>query len=242
MSRISFILLSVAAMVFVGAFASASASAHSFLTCLNVGSGKGQWSESQCETKLAGGGWETSAIATGTAVEGTSGTSTLKGKLAGEEITIVCKKDTFSGELEKSGESTGKIIYEECSIKNKLGEELTGCEIPNIEFKFKDLLVTDAIDPTEPIADEFKPLTGTKFVTIVVKTKSGKTCLEKGEYPVEGTQICLLPGGTSFRRLHEINCLTAGSSLTLNKETATYEGKASVQLAAPHTGVTWAVS
>jgi hypothetical protein len=244
MLRIRCILLGVAAMVFVGAFASASASAHTFLTCLNVGAGHGQWNNSACSKPEIGGGWETSEVANGTAVEGTSGVSKLKSKIAGEEIVITCKKDTFKGELEKEGKSKGEIVYEECSIANKVGEELSGCEVPNIKFKFKDLLVLDEVEKNVfEIGDEFKPVEeGKPFVTIIVKKKTGKTCLESGEFPVEGTQVCLLPEGTSFIRLHELNCLTKGSKLTLNKETATYEGKASIQLSAPHSGVAWAVS
>jgi hypothetical protein len=234
-------LVSVVAMFVVGAFASASASAHTFLTCLSRE--KGQWEDSLCSKASSSGKWETSEVANATKVEGTSGISKLKGELLSAEILITCKKDIFKGELETGGKSKGEVTFEECSAGNSK-ETFTACEVPTIKFKFIDELVLEENTETKEkeIADEFKPASGTTFVTIVIKNKEGKSCTEKGEFPTKGTQICLLPQGTLFKVLHNIACEPRGSHLEFNSKAATFESTESVVLSAPLSGVAWAVS
>jgi hypothetical protein len=231
MSRIRLIVLSLAAVTAIGAVASASASAHAFLDCQKVAAGTGKWTDSKCS--VAGTGeWETKEVASGTKAVGTSGVSKLKSKLLGAEILITCKKDAFKGELETAGASKGEVTFEECSASSS-GSELTNCEVPNIKFKFTDQLVGT------PVEDEFKPaVAGKPFVEIVINNKGAKTCLEKGTFPVEGTQKCELPSGGTFLAEHEIKCTPTGSSLKFNKtEEATFESTEKVKL---ESGGNWA--
>lgn len=162
------------------------------------------------------------------AVAGTSGVSTLKGKLGGEEIVVTCKKDALKGELEKAGKAKGETTLEECSVGNKKGEELSACEVPNMKSKPTEQLTETA----GVVEDEFKPAAGaTVLVEVEIKSKSGKTCLEKGKFPVEGTQKCKLPSGETAKVEHEFECTPSGSHLTFDHETATFEGTDKVQLA-----------
>ena len=230
-------------MFVVGAFASASASAltHTFLTCLNVGAGKGQWEDSACSKAKTGGGWETSEVANGTKVEGTSGVSKLKSELLGAEILITCTKDVFKGELETKGASKGEVTFEGCSASSG-GAELANCEVPNIKFKFLDQLVLEEVKAGEfEVADEFKPAVAGPFVEIEIKNKGTKSCLQKGTFPVTGTQKCLLPEASIFKVLHKIDCKPVGSILEFNKKPATFESLEEVELSAPKAGVLWAV-
>jgi hypothetical protein len=239
MSRIRLILLSLAAITAIGAVTSASASAHRFIapTCKEGTNAEAKkWgNEKKCieRNPAAGetGKWEHNEVLG--KVKGTSGVSKLKSMLLGAEILITCKKDTFSGELEAKGATKGEVTFEECSASSS-GSELTNCEVPNIKFKFTDQLVGS------PVEDEFKPaVAGKPFVEIVIKNKGAKICLEKGTFPVEGTQKCELPSGETFKTEHEIKCTPAGSSLKFNKtETATFESTDTVKLEA---GGEWAV-
>jgi hypothetical protein len=167
-------------------------------------------------------------------IEGTSGVSKLKGEILGAEALVTCNKDTFTGELEEGGASKGKVIFEECKVGNSK-ETFVNCEVPNIEFNFKDQLVGSA----KPYEDEFKPASGELFVEIKIKNKGEKSCLQKGTFPVKGTQTCKLPGQETFSKEHEIKCETSGSKLEFNgKKGATYEGTDKVKSTS---GVEWAV-
>jgi hypothetical protein len=241
MSRIKFIMLALVAMLFVGVFASASASAaHRFVDCLKAKeAGKGQWNNNKC-TELGGSKeWETKEVASGEKVSGTSGVSLLTSKIKKAEVIITCTKDIFTGTLEAAGASKGEVVFEGCSVGNKT-ETFKACEVPNIKFKFTDLLVLEEPKAGElEIADEFKPaVAGEPFVIIKINNFPEKTCTVKGEYKVAGTQICLLPEGTAFKVLHEIGCKTIGSHLTFEGEEATFESTESLQLAS---GDAWAV-
>jgi len=66
---------------------------------------------------------------------------------------------------------------------------------------------------------------GKPFVTIHITG-----CVVEGEYPVEGTQVCELPGGETEATEHEVDCKPAGSKLVLKGLPAEYEGKAKVKL------------
>ena len=82
MSGFRLILLTAMAMVFVGAFASASASATTpvFSVCLKGTGGSGtKYEESNCEKTDAGGAWELVEIKEALAISGTSGVAKLKG-------------------------------------------------------------------------------------------------------------------------------------------------------------------
>ncbi len=232
MSRIKLILLSMLALVAISALASASASATVplFLTCLNVGSGKGQWEDAACSKAKTGGGWETSAVTTALEISGTGGVAKLKSELLGAEILITCTKNTIVSavsDLEAEGKSKGEVTFEECKVGNSK-ETFVNCEVPNIKFKFTDQLILVGTE----VKDEFKGVEkeGTQFVEISIKNKEEKACTQKGKFPVTGTQIALLPEPTVFKHLHLLDFSTADSSLTFNTKPATFEGSDEIYL------------
>lgn len=148
---------------------------------------------------------------------GSKTVSKLEGTVLGEKLTIECTKQTINkGELLAGGKSNGEITYEGCSVKGQ-----ATCEVPNIKFK-----VNDELTGGPPVKDVFLP-TGAneEFVTIEIKV-----CGLKGKYPVKGKQTCNLPGGEEFAPAHNIECLPAGSELTLGTEPAHYTGTTEVSL------------
>lgn len=231
MLRIRFILLGLAALAFVGAFASASASAVTpvFLVCLEkAGSGK-KYEDRNCSKENAGSGkFELVEVTSFLPANGTSGISTLKATVAGAELIITCKKDLFTGEIGPKGLTKGEVTYKECSAGNAK-EEFKNCAVPNITFKFIDQLVEKSATEVE---DEFKPAGGSNlFVNIVIENKEGKSCAEKNTYPVEGTQNAEVEAPSlGAKLLRELTFKPSGSHLTLKGNAATYEGKVSIDL------------
>lgn len=149
---------------------------------------------------------------------GSKTVSKLEGTVLGKKITIECAKQTVnSGEILEGNKSNGEITYEGCSVK-----ENATCEVPNIKFKIKDELT----GPTPGVQDTFLPTGASEeFVSIKIKV-----CALAGTYPVKGKQVCNLPGGEVFAATHTIECLPAGSSLTLGTEPAFYTGSTEVSL------------
>ncbi len=223
MSRIRFILLSVMAVVVMSAIASATASAHRYVECLKAEAGKGTYEESKCEKAKTGGEWEKLEIAN-VKFTGTGGISKLKSSLLKAEILITCNKAVYAGELETAGAGKGEVTLEECSIGNGK-EAFLNCEVPNINFKLRGILVESA---KSEIEEEFKPASGTTFVELVIKNKGEKSCAEKGTFPVQGTQICEFSSGKIFNVTHEIACKPAGSHLAFDGEVATFESDRSI--------------
>jgi hypothetical protein len=148
-------------------------------------------------------------------IEGTSGASKFKTEIGSTKVTINCKKDKITGEIEKEAKSKATITYEECSV-----EGLGSCVIPNIKIKAIDLLVGALVSE-----DEFKEEGEGPLANIVIET-----CALKGTFHLTGTQTCKLPGGEIFAVSHEVTCTTAGSKLKLGTKPATYEGAETVQL------------
>jgi hypothetical protein len=230
MSRVRLFLLSVVAIVAVGAFASTSALATTpvYLVCLEkTGSGT-KFEERNCSKALGTGKFELVAVAENLGVTGTLGVSVLTSTLLKAEIKITCKKGKFTGTIGANGASKGEVTYEECEAGNSK-EKFASCKVPNIKFKFIDQLVEKSATEVE---DEFKPETGSIFVEIVIENKGTEKCLEKGTFPVEGTQNAETEKPSlGALLLRNLTFKTSGSKLKFNKtETATYEGKASIDL------------
>lgn len=231
MARIRFILLSVAVVVVMSAFASASASAHRFVECLKVAAGsKGLYEESKCEKASSGGEWEKFEIV-GVEFKGTGGISKLKTELLGAELLLTCDKAEYDGEIEAGGKSTGEVTFKECSLSSK-GTQLLNCEVPAINFKLTGLIELEGIEVESKKVSEYAlkllPLTGTKLVEIVIANKGAKSCIQKGKFPIEGTQVCVISNGAAFEVTHEIDCTSSGSHLEFNKKPATFEGSRSI--------------
>jgi len=219
-------------MFAVGAFASASALAITpvYLVCLEKEGTGTKYKDRNCkETSGTGNKFELVEVTENLAVNGTSGVSVLTSTLLGAEIKITCTKDKFTGTIGPKGLSKGEVTYEGCSAGNTK-EPFANCEVPNITFKFIDQLVENAT--TKEVEDEFKPETPPIFVKIVIKAKPEKTCLEKGTFPVEGTQNAEAEKPSlGAKLLRELTFKPSGSHLKFNTtETATYEGKVSIDL------------
>jgi hypothetical protein len=149
-------------------------------------------------------------------VTGTSGTSKLEGEILSTKVVIVCLNDRTSGTenlIEKEGKSKGEITFENCSIEGQ-----GTCVVPPIKFKVKDKLLSGA-------EDLFEPASGKLFVEIRIEV-----CALKGTYPVEGTQICNLPGGETEAVEHLIECTPTGSKLELGKKPAKFTSTEHVRL------------
>jgi hypothetical protein len=233
MSGIRLIMLGLAALaatVAVGAFASAAASAHKVLDCLKVAAGTGKYEESKCTKGPGSKEWERFEIAS-QKISGTGGVSTLKTTLAGAEIIVTCKKAGLTGEIETAGTGKGDATLEECSLGNS-HETFSSCEVPNTSFELSAQLVGS------PVELEFKPASGSTFVEVTIKNKAGKTCVEKGTYSIDGTQDCVFSNGETFEVKHEVDCKAAGSHLTFDGNTATFEGDKSIEMGS---GDSWAV-
>ncbi|HEV3322385.1 MAG TPA: hypothetical protein VG147_09390 [Solirubrobacteraceae bacterium] len=228
--------MSVVAMLAVGAFASASALAITpvYLVCLTKTGGK--FKDRNCSETSGSGTFELVEVTSNLGVNGTLGTagtlgvSKLKSTLLSAEILIICKKGKFTGEIGPKGLSTGTITYEACSAGNKK-ETFENCEVPNIGFNFVDQLVENSKGEIE---DEFKPAAkgSALFVNIEIKNKEGKSCLQKGTFPVDGTRNAGTEPASTGARLLRILLFseTSKSNLTFNGEPATYIGEASIDL------------
>jgi len=156
-------------------------------------------------------------------VTGTSGVSKLEGEVLKTKITIECSKDTFTGSIEAGGKSKGEVTFEGCKVVGQ-----ATCEVPNIKFKFTDLLV----GPVPGVEDEFKP-TEPEEVFVVIKIN---VCALKGSYKVKGTQVCKLPQAGESKVEHEIECTPAGSKLTLGGAPAKFTSTEKVKL---KSGLSW---
>ncbi len=164
MSRIKQAMVSVLAIAFVGAFASASASAHRFIE------------EGPKEVK------------NGEKITGTSGVSELASTIDKVAITIVCKKDKFEGTLETGGKTKATITYEECSLTG-----LSGCKVPNIIAKVNDKLIENAGKEIEDEFEQegTEPFATIEIETCTLKGKYKVTGTQKCALP-KGKEFLVL--------------------------------------------------
>jgi hypothetical protein len=240
MLRIRFILLGTAAIVFVGAFASASASAHEFVSekCEEKPSGTltKYATETECvkNEKPGSGKWqhiETRSEVTGSSSE----TAELVGAITTSKtkVAIVCHSteiEAGTGFVELEGKSKATIVYSGCEAFNpETGKPFANCTVPAITAKVNDIL------EGSPLEDKFAPAVGTEFTSIEIK---GATCGVKiGKEPVEGSQKCKLENAGTFAVEHTVECTPSGSNLTYDSNPATYKGKIKIRLAS---GTKWA--
>jgi hypothetical protein len=246
MTKVKLVLLGMLAVFAVSAVASASASAaletRGAYVCANVGSG-GQWKNAECSEKESNGKFSTKELGT-EAVEGTSETSELAGKIGSVRTIIICKKDEFSGSLLSTGASSGEVKFRECvAEKENEGKRgiLVNCKVKvPIEFKFTDQLLLNTT--TGIFEDEFKATKSEEtFVEITIE-ETGGTCTIKGEYKAKGTQNCELPKATLALVTHEIVCKPEGSNLKLGAEPAKFKSTEKVKLSGGQAGEGWAAN
>jgi hypothetical protein len=202
MSRFKLMLLSMFAVLSVGAIASSSASA----AC--SGGSKSVFCLSSNNTEVAAG---ENAL-------GTSGLSVLEGHAGGAALKIDCKDDTFSGELKALGGSSGEIQFLGCTVV-----EPTGCVVAEpIKAVFTDQLSENIM----PASDLFKGSgPEEEFSTLKITV-----CSIAGSYPVTGLQTVELPGGETAAIEHPVVAKKAGSKLKIGVETASFSSTALVKL------------
>jgi hypothetical protein len=161
MSRIKSILLSLLALVAVGAVASSPASAST---------GTRYFIEKTELTKPE-------------SIEATGEVATLEGEIASVKVGLECNKSALKGEIEGGGAGKGEVSLKECKVfKIEHGEQTTvgGCTVTEpLGFKYKSELV---VGPAGEPEIEVRPASGTTFVEI----KIGGECLFKGTFPISG--------------------------------------------------------
>ncbi len=231
MSKVKLMLLSVFAVLAMGAVASSSASAtvFHFDVCEEVST-----TASTNYTSLAtcvasgvpsGGKWTKYKIPTGTSLKVDSKTGAekfvLKTKALTLTVKIECTNETDRGTAENpAGGGAGK---------DKEVIEFTGCTVPEptgLGCKVKEPIVasaiTELVEFSGKAADEFKPeVTGGNFTEVTLVGCSNAE-LNK-TFPVKGTDT-----GIGLNATSELEFTVASSGLTFGGEPASLKGKASV--------------
>ncbi len=165
---------------------------------------------------------ETETVSAITNLQGSSGKSTLSTEVLKIKVSITCNEDTLSGTLKPEGKSTATIELKGCS-----DESAASCKVKEpIKLEAKDKLVAGET----AVEDEFEPLTGETFGTIVLESKEKETCALKGTYSVTGTQTCALPKGEEKLTEHEVVCTTANDHLKIDGAAGTFTSTEKVHL------------
>jgi|SRR5271166_461666 len=235
MSRIRLVLLSMLAVLALGAAASASASAQRFFgpTCSKEDAGSEppvKYDTIACNSKtkpLPEREFQFKEIASGTKVKGTSTVSTLSATISGSTLTIECETDKFKGTLGTKGASSGTTIeYKKCKVT---GAFASTCTVPGT---LTTNTLKDQLSSSGRIEDTFEPeTTGGTFIEIPV---TGGSCSIEHTYPIKGKQTCEVDStnaeAETLAATHKLICKTSGSALKLGSNAATYEGNATIEL------------
>lgn len=222
MLRITFMLMSLVAVVGVSVLASASASAIGRIGACETVSvvGSGQWNDAECTSLGGSKEWSTKEITSGEE-KGTGGEAVLTSEIGGAEVIITCAKGKTTSTIEAAGAAKGEATFEECAVGNSK-EKFVNCEVPTILVKFTSQLTEEESE----LRNEFKPGEegGKRFTTIAIKNKSEKICTVKGNFAVEGFAIALVPNANVLKLAHLFDfsladnkhLLLAGKSATLS--------------------------
>jgi hypothetical protein len=142
----------------------------------------------------------------------------------GECSTIKVRK----GVIEPgNNNSIAGMAFEGCDVVSQ-----PGCEVPNYE---SEPLLFPLEGTSGNIRLNFRPKSGTLFAVVVIKKRSGDTCLPAGTYDVTtGVKIgmvCTYPGVETEKVEHELvfNKET-GSEVFLNGTAAVFAGEFAVKL------------
>jgi hypothetical protein len=223
------VLVMLVASLAASAVATGSASAFKWEQCrLARVMGGGQWEDRQCTKGPGSKEFETRGLRKGEeesveAIEGTGGEAKLESELGSTKITIVCKKTTFTGNLELEGKSNATIKYTECKlIETSTGKEITSCTVEPITA-----VVNDELRETLGVLeDKFIEKEGKPFAEITIT--GGGCALKVTKQAVTGSQTCELPHGEEFVEVHEIVCKASGSALKFGSKAASYIGTVQV--------------
>jgi hypothetical protein len=106
-----------------------------------------------------------------------------------------------------AGGEVESLTFSKCSVTN----HSTECEVAGGSTKTKPLNVV--LDNLTNV--ELTPKEGTKFMTIEVKAKEGKTCATAGTFNLDGHIAANMPNGTTESSTHKLEFTEkSGSNLT----------------------------
>jgi hypothetical protein len=200
MSHVRLIMLSLVAVLVVGAVASSSASAKT----LNR-----YYEQPMTELGLE-------------KIEASVGNAVLLGTVGGgnTKIQIECVENFTNGvEIEKEGKSKGVVEYKKCeaTLLEKGTHTNLGCKVEEpIKFNYTDQLIEG---PGGAVEDEYKG-TGEKelFVKITIKG----CVLFEGKFEVKGTYVASLPEGEQDQTEHIIVFTSTGSKVKFANNPASF--------------------
>jgi hypothetical protein len=244
-TKVRLLLLSIVAALAVGAVGAAAANAAEFKVC--QAGGTEEYETNKCLAKKAGSTFSYLAVpAGGLNVEGTSGASKLESTILAKRTIIECLKDKTIGaagtnKIEPAGASKGEIEYSECKLfivnAEHKKELLAACTVPNIKFKFTDLLlVGNGAGPDESFEG-----TEAEETFVIIKIE-GASCAAKGTYKVKN-RVAGKPGyvGSAVEPTvgaaeHELIFTSVGSNIKLGPEPASFFSTEKVKL---ESGAAW---
>ena len=168
------------------------------------------------------GGEAWSSVAWPSKLEGSSGTVTLKSKLAGAGAEIVCTQGRFETQRRKEPEWVGEMELSSCTVV-KPGK----CTV-------KEPIVVAFISQMEESSGKLvDKLTGSGTGETFAKMtfEGGAGCSVNGDtVPLTGTQTCEFDTNIGkAEEKHELICGTSGSKLKLGSESATYEDTTTIE-------------
>jgi hypothetical protein len=209
MSRFKLIVLSMFAVLAVGAVASASASAD---TC------SGGTKSIFC--------FDNNTPIHNERVLGESGLSVLASTVGITEVKLHCTHDLFNATLKLLGLATGEIDFLGCTV-----EKPANCTVGGVN---KLILANFHLQLSEGLMPATGLATGTgtgvpeEFAKITI---AGASCSVANSYTISGLQTVEFPKGEESLVEHEVVAKKAGSKLKLGAEPASFSSTAKVHLA-----------
>jgi hypothetical protein len=229
-------LLSVAAVLVVGAFASASASAAND-PCPTEESTGTEFDlcaeKSPTESAFVELGSGEPPVTNNFGTDGVQTVETkLKGKLAGVVAEFKCKKIDVKLEIEDSNKGKGNVNFSECEMTKPAGCKLTALQEAEIKVP---VVTTIDEEGAGKIGTEFWGKTGgptkeeEEFVTLNVEAKAGQECIAVGAFSVTGSQWSEVINATTAKEHGEASVLAANSELKLGGNAATFESVGNIK-------------
>ncbi len=156
-------------------------------------------------------------------------------------FVLETKKSKLAVKCEKLKVNGGKLIGSEQTVtgtNEATSLEFSGCKVTSNEANCEvGTITTVAVLSTleQPVVGtiniKFAPKTGEEFVTITIKSKTGKTCAQAGKYKVKGFVKANAPEGEVEKLEHKLSFTEAsGSSVKFGDEEANFTGEAGLKL------------
>jgi hypothetical protein len=159
----------------------------------------------------------------------TSGTSHLRGKIAGIPVNIISTLDTGTFSLESGGKTKFTVSFTGNTVEDEETKEvLTKCTVEKLITFFG----TDQLVAGSPLLDEFKGSSPPVFVEFSI---TGSSCAVKvSKAKAEGTASA--EASESSKVLQTLKFEAAHESLKFDGEPATFESTESLEL---NSGAPW---